>query len=125
MKKIILLAIAIALIASFAHAGSAERVAYVDATENGFQGRCKYFFQKAAIAVMSEDPGTANHDDRVRFAAKVITGGISQTELAIAVATNSTIAATIDSAGTPSDNDLEFTVNSMFDAFAISSRYTR
>lgn len=98
------------------------------ANNGTFQQRVKYYMQRAAIAVMAEAPEHANHADRVAYARRVldVTGSTgmaaSIAEYAIAVVTNSTIAATI--AANPlnqaaiSDNDLEFTVNSMFDAFA-------
>jgi hypothetical protein len=89
-------------------------------TDADFQNRVKYFFQKAAIAVMAEDPGTTNHDERADFAGAVLGGDMDVLELAIAVATNATIAANIVATIESTDNDVEFTVNSMYNAFALS-----
>lgn len=85
------------------------------AKDEGFQRRVKHFMQKAAIAVMAELLNTTGHNDRVIYAKKVLDGSASTTEYAIAVVTNSTVAAAGESV---SDNDLEFTVNSMFTAFS-------
>lgn len=92
----------------------------VIAGDSTWRFRCRYLLMKAAIAVMSEDPGTTNHANRVFFAKKVISGGVAVEEVAIAVLTNSTIAAATYPADAP-DGDLEFTINSMFDAFADSA----
>lgn len=85
------------------------------ARNGGFQERVKYFLQKAALAVMAEVNTTAAHAARVVYAKVVLTGDASVPEAAVAVVTNATVAA----AGfNVTDNDLEFTVNSVFNALA-------
>ena len=85
-----------------------------------FQGRVKVFFQKAAIAVSSEAPTVENHEARLVFAGKVLYGQVALYQLAMATLTNTTIWASVVADTEPSDSDLEFTVNSMFDPFAIT-----
>lgn len=68
---------------------------------------------KAAVAVMAESAATAGHDIRVAYAQAVLGNPAAAGQAYVyAVATNSGLTTT------PSDNDLEFTVNSMFNAFA-------
>ena len=94
------------------------------ASHAGFQNRVKYFMQKGAVAVLGEDTTgfvAGRHDARKTYADKVLAGEASVFEMAVAVATNSTIVANITSAGDHSsvtDGDLEFTVNSMWDDFS-------
>lgn len=93
------------------------------ADEITWQDRIEYYRLKAAIAVMAEDAQTANHAERVTYAKKIIEGGDNISGYSLAVATNSTIqAAIIVATGAPgwdvTDNDIEFTVNSLFNAFA-------
>ena len=85
-----------------------------------FQGRVKAFFQKAAVAVSSEDPATENHDARLVFAGKILYGQVALYQLAMATLTNSTIWAAVAADTEPSDSDIEFTVNSMIDPFALT-----
>jgi len=89
-----------------------------------FQNRVKYAFQLAAINVMAEDPQTPNHAERVTFADRVLSGLVAIFELAVGILTNPSIAAEADvelyvnaSFGIP-DGDIQFTANSMFNAFA-------
>jgi hypothetical protein len=92
------------------------------ATQTTFLRRVKYAANKAAIAVMAEDAGTASHAERVVYAKTVLDGTASVQDYANAVVTNSTLTAAGDISSSPlhgiSDNDLEFTVNSMFNAMA-------
>ena len=70
---------------------------------------------------MAEDAGTTNHAERVVYAINVLEGTASVGEAAKAVVTNATLTAAGDSDAADmgiTDNDLEFTVNSMFNAFA-------
>lgn len=86
-----------------------------------FQSRVEYCLKKAAVAVMAEDAATASHADRVTYAESVLGGTASVAEVAKAVVTNATLTASGDSDADNmgiSDSDLEFTVNSMFNAFA-------
>jgi len=100
-------------------AGFAEMASI--AASGQFQSRVEYCLKKAAVAVMAEDAGTTNHADRVTYATSVLEGGASVAEAAKAVVTNSTLTASGDSDATDmgiTDSDLEFTVNSMFNALA-------
>lgn len=90
------------------------------ANEAGWKNRVKYYVIKAALAVMTEDVGTTNHTERVAYSKKVLAGTASFDVFSIGVLTNATIAASQDPAAT-TDNDLEFTVNSMFTSFALSA----
>jgi hypothetical protein len=89
-----------------------------------FQNKIKYFMQKAALAVLGEsygdvdEPTEAEHTLRITYAKSILAGTASVEQYSCAVATNSTIATSLDSGTLPSDNDLEFTVNSMFNDFA-------
>ena len=80
-----------------------------------FQNRVKYFLQKASIAVMAEAVITVGHTLRLVYAGKVLAGTASESEATIAVLTNGTIATAGFNA---TDNDLEFVVNSLFNALA-------
>lgn len=91
------------------------------AMSSQFKQRVEYCLKKAAVAIMAEDAGTANHAERVVYANKVLDGTASVVEAAKAVVTNATLTASGDSDAANmgiSDGDLEFTVNSMFNAFA-------
>jgi len=85
-----------------------------------FQLRVKFFATKAAIAIMAESAGTANHAERVVWANAEIAGENSTGQQSYSVSTNSTIQADIDSSpgNGVSDGDMEFTVNSMVNAWA-------
>lgn len=79
-----------------------------------FRQRIEYLAIKSAIAVVNEDAGTANHAARLVFAKKILGGTAPIGEIALAVMTNSTIAS---EGNASSDADLEFTINSIFNAF--------
>ena len=87
-----------------------------------FQDRVNYYLNKAAIAVMAEAANTASHQNRVFYSRKILGGGINMQDIAIDVATNATIAAEAVLATTPDyavpDSDIEFVVNSLFNALA-------
>lgn len=83
--------------------------------EQVFVDRVKYFMQKAAIAVMAEALSTAGHTERVAYSKLVLDATASAIEFTIAVLTNTAVAAT---GSATIDSDLEFTINSMYDAFA-------
>ena len=83
-----------------------------------FQDRVKFYLQKAALNVMAESDATANHADRVTYAQKVLAGQASVYEVTIGVTTNATVSANIAAGTATNDGDLEYCVNSMFDAFA-------
>ena len=86
-----------------------------------FQQRVAFYVQKAAIAVMAEAAGTANHTERVVYANKVLEGTANMAEYTLGVCTNATVFAALNPDAEDrgiSDGDLEFTVNTMFNAFA-------
>lgn len=85
------------------------------ADERGFQQRVAFFLKKAAVAIMAEALSTAGHAERVVYAKTVLDGAASVEEATRNVVTNPTI----EAAGlAATDGDIEFTVNSMFNAFA-------
>lgn len=91
------------------------------AAKPSFQARVNYALTIAAVNVAAEDPGTPNHVARVEFAERVLQGDYSLSGAVNAVLANTTIAAESTSAergeGIP-DGDLQFAVNSIFDALA-------
>lgn len=77
----------------------------------------------AAVAVMTEGEGVASHAQRVFYANSIISGNASLLSIARMVLTNATIAAEATVAnGSPSygitDGDIQFTINSVFNALA-------
>lgn len=98
----------------------ATSVGAVQVSSN-FRERISYFVIKAAIAVMNESNGTANHTERVAFANKVFVGDYDLQSYAYGVLTNSTVLGNLDLSENDYgiiDGDLEFTVNSIYNAFA-------
>jgi len=92
------------------------------ADDQSFQARVYYFMQKAAIAVSSEDQVTTNHALRVAFATKILGGTALVKTYSVGVVTNATIASTANALASPDfgilDSDIEFVVNSLYDAFS-------
>lgn len=92
------------------------------ANDSGFQKRVQFCVEKAAVAVMAESNTTSGHVLRVQYAHKVLAGLGSYLEWATAVVTNSTIASEANATTTPDfaipDSDIEFVVNSMYNAFS-------
>jgi tRNA G26 N,N-dimethylase Trm1 len=87
-------------------------------TNVNFNDRIRYFLTKAALAILSEDPATVNHDARVALSVKILSFSIIDVSpFVYAVLTNPTIAALVDPT-TATDNDLEFVVNSIIDPFS-------
>ncbi len=85
------------------------------ARNGDMQDRIRYFMIKYAVTVMSEDVGTNLHTVRLAYAKKILSGTASIIEYSIGVFTNGAVAANgIDAP----DGDLEFTVNTMYNAFA-------
>lgn len=82
-----------------------------------FIKRVEYFLVKAAIAVMNESEATVNHADRLIYASRALNSAVDFRPYALGVLANPTVAALADPA-TVTDNDLEFVVNSLFNAFA-------
>jgi len=91
-------------------------MAYADiynaATDPNWQGRCLVAVWKAAQDILSEDPGTQDHQRRKAWAVNVLRDGaaITPKQLAMQVLRNETIAA---NPGAASDSDLQFQVNSI------------
>jgi hypothetical protein len=87
-----------------------------------FQDRVRYAVVKAASAIMAEAAGTASHAQRVAYAKLVLAGMVDIFSLSVGVTSNPTVFAELNPAATPNygvpDADLEFTVNSLFNAYA-------
>ena len=91
----------------------AEQVTAV--ADSAWIGKVTQALTKAAVAVMAEADTVDNHDLRVAYAKAVLGNPEVAGQIATyAVSTNTGISST----ATATDNDIEFTVNSMFDAFA-------
>lgn len=90
----------------------------------GFQGRVKYWLESAAVAVMAEAANTASHGPRVNYAYSILRGSASVLEVTVAVLTNTTIAGEANVATTANsgyaipDSDIQFAINSLFNALA-------
>ena len=78
-----------------------------------FVARVQAAMVKAAIAVSSEDPSTEAHSTRVQWATQVLRDPAHYAaRMAFGVAANPIITAE------SSDSDIEFTVNSVWNAYA-------
>jgi hypothetical protein len=87
-------------------------------TEPDFRVRVRHFIVKAAIAIVAEDPITVNHADRLVLSASILGNADGYvTRFGYACMTNATLLAAADQTAI-ADNDLEFAVNSLIDAFA-------
>lgn len=83
------------------------------ATSQEFFIRVKVAVAKASIAVANEDPATLGHTQRVQYAQAALANLDSVARnMAFGVACNPVISAE------SSDSDIEFTVNSVFNAYA-------
>lgn len=95
------------------------------ARDDTYAARVAMIQLKVAQNVASEDPGTANHAERVDYASMVIRGDENPKMVAAHVNTNPSIAATIESdpaklgANVP-DTDIEFTLASIWDARSLA-----
>lgn len=90
------------------------------AAKPSFIARVNYAVVIAAVNVAAEDPATPNHAARVAFANTILIGGTAPGAVN-AVLANSTIAAESDSSQRGEnipDGDLQFAVNSVFNALA-------
>lgn len=86
-----------------------------------FQSRVSYYLHLAAINVMAEAANTASHTSRVTYAKTVLNGVADPYRVSIEVLTNATIAAEATTQGPDfgiPDSDIQFTVNSIFNALA-------
>jgi len=71
---------------------------------------------KAAMDILNEDPATANHADRVTWAAEALSHTKTVAEKFMwGVVSNASIAAAGEDA---TDNDIQFVVNSLIDTIA-------
>jgi hypothetical protein len=78
-----------------------------------FKMRVRHAMVKAAVAVMAEDPATLNHAKRAAFSGAAIDEPErTSARMAMGVVTNPVIS------GASSDSDIEFTVNSLWNAYA-------
>lgn len=83
--------------------------------------RVALFVTKASVAVMNEDNTTTNHTERAAFSIKVFVSDYDLIQYTYAVLSNSTILSGLDITEADlnvNDSDIEFVVNSVFDAFA-------
>jgi hypothetical protein len=86
-----------------------------------FYNRVGFIALKVAQNVASEDPATANHDNRINYANRIFTGSESNPLLAShVVSSNPTIAQTLETSGGSAvpDGDIEFALASIWDARA-------
>ena len=88
-----------------------------------FQARVQIYMHKAAHAVYSEGGAVANHALRIALADKILAGESDKRLWAYSVMTNATLQTNgnvTDASGLNgiSDSDLEFTINSVYNAFA-------
>jgi hypothetical protein len=89
------------------------------ASRPSFYTRVAFIALKSAQNVAAEDPGTANHANRVAYAGRVLTGDDKALLLALHIAaSNPTIAGTLESSGGDAvpDNDIEFAMGQIWDA---------
>lgn len=87
-----------------------------------FQQRVQHAMSVAALAIYAEDAGTSGHAARAAFAVRVLAGNFSLPPACVAVLANASIAAEANPATTPDfaipDSDIQFTVNSIWNALA-------
>lgn len=86
-----------------------------------FYTRVAFVALKTAQNVAAEDPGTANHENRVAYANRVFRGEEGALLLALHVASaNGTVAAALESGGGDAvpDADIEFVLSTIWDARA-------
>lgn len=94
-----------------------------EVSKPSFYQRVSYIALKTAQNVATEDPGTANHAERVAYANKLFRGEDSALLLAShVVASNPTIQATLDSDGADAvpDNDIEYALGGIWNARALA-----
>jgi hypothetical protein len=95
-----------------------------------FYNRVAFIAIKVAQNVASEDPETANHDNRIHYCNRIFTSSESPRMLAAhVVSSNPTIYGTVDTEGGAAvpDGDIEFALASIWDAranaFASGAQY--
>jgi hypothetical protein len=88
-----------------------------------FYERVSYLSLGVAQNVASEDPGTANHENRVNYSARIFRGEEDSLLLAMhVVSSNPTIQQTVEAQGGDAvpDGDIQFALASIWDARANS-----
>lgn len=95
------------------------------ARDDTYAGRVAMIQLKVAQQVASEDPGTANHAERINYAYLVIRGAENPKMVAAHVNTNPAIAASIEGApeelgANVPDSDIEFTMATIWDARSLA-----
>lgn len=96
------------------------------ASDPNFAGRTMMLMFKVAQNVASEDPGTANHTERINYASYVIMGEEKpQLVSAHVISSNPTIGAAIDSdpaalGSNVPDGDIEFALASIWDSRSLA-----
>ena len=92
------------------------------ASNGWFQNRIKYALTSAAVSVYNEASSSTGHSARLAYAAGIIGGNYNLAPAALAVLTNSTIAAEATLSSAPDfaipDSDIQFAVNSLWNALA-------
>lgn len=121
MKKITLFLIIGLILNSSAYAANLGDLGTISRNQR-FQDRVNNCLNLAALNVMAEVATTASHQNRVDYARKVLLGGLDMQQIALDVLTNTTIASGANASTTPdyaiSDSDIQFAVNSIFNALA-------
>jgi len=93
---------------------------YTLAVTVGFIQKVEIALVKAAVAVMAEAENTLDHSFRRSYAARVLANPADEAALmTIGIVTNATIAATAPTGASATDSDIQFTVESMFTAYAL------
>lgn len=82
-----------------------------------YSRRVEYALYVAAVNVMSEDAGALEHAKRVTFATEVLSGRASIRSAVSASLTNPSLTSA-SNANAITDSDLQFTINSLFNALA-------
>jgi len=88
-----------------------------------FYTRVSYISLGVAQDVASEDPGTANHANRINYSGRILRGDEDALMLAMhVVSANPVIESTVDSQGGDAvpDGDIEFALATIWDARANS-----
>lgn len=89
------------------------------ASDPVYYTRVAFIALKAAQNVSTEDPGTANHANRLAYAGRVLTGNDKALLISLHVAaSNPTIASTLETSGGDAvpDADIEFAMGQIWDA---------
>ena len=85
--------------------------------DEDFYRRVKFALAKAAVAILKENPATANHVQRVSFAVKITEGNYNLIPLMYVICTDSTIEAA-NRLNAITDAQLLTATNSLFDVLA-------